>query len=92
MVLTQTSVTRSLPDQKSISRTHLIINISPVNDEDGLKIHARSQLNLQDADTKHGTKVNGEEIRGGNKTLSGDNHMFTLGKCEDIFRYADMLP
>ncbi|KAF8540973.1 hypothetical protein BDD12DRAFT_876322 [Trichophaea hybrida] len=76
----QGEVTVTVPSSRTISRTHLIINIANVNEEDGVKILTRSQITMQDNNTKHGTTVNGQNITGNQISLdSGDVHTFFLG-------------
>ncbi|KAI5803795.1 hypothetical protein EDC01DRAFT_644667 [Geopyxis carbonaria] len=79
-------VTVAVSSHKSISRTHLIINVAAVHDEDGIRIHTRSQVTLQDNNTKHGTMVDGVSIKGKPKVLDRLEHTFTLGKHEATFR------
>ncbi|KAL1962222.1 hypothetical protein VTN77DRAFT_9878 [Rasamsonia byssochlamydoides] len=66
----------------SISRKHLVIEVSPVQPGDGSHIHTRSKLTLIDQNSKCGTTVDGEQIKGGSKSLSGDEHIIHLGRYQ----------
>lgn len=54
-----------------------------------LKLHSRSTVTVQDYKTKHGTRLDGEEIRNETKTLDGEEHFFHLGKYEPGFRFVE---
>jgi hypothetical protein len=91
---------------RSISRRHLVIDVSKVGEGDGvrvstvlmcrehyadnglqLKLHSRSTITLQDCGTKHGTRLNGEAIKGSEVTLDGrDEHVFYMGQHQHAFR------
>ncbi|KAI5844556.1 hypothetical protein DFP73DRAFT_59387 [Morchella snyderi] len=75
-----------MPSQKSISRIHLVIEVEMVSEGDGLKLHHRPNVLVQDCGTRHGTRLDGEEMRDQTKTLSGDEHFLHLGKYEPGFR------
>ena len=101
-----TIVTHPVTD-KTISRTHLIINIADVNHEDGvcllpllsllpaeltwrcvqLKVLVRTQVTMQDNNTKFGTTVDGNRLKGCSAALGpADVHTFYLGKYKQAFR------
>ncbi|KAI5858354.1 hypothetical protein BZA05DRAFT_427833 [Tricharina praecox] len=79
-------VTAVVPSSRSISRRHLVINVGPVNEGDGIKLHARTELTIQDCDTKHGTIWNGKKIKGTVALDTRDEHGFYLGKHGCAFR------
>lgn len=51
-----------------------------------LKLHSRSTVTVTDYKTKHGTRLDGDEIRDQTMSLDGDEHFFHLGKYEPGFR------
>lgn len=53
-------------------------------------VHTRSEITLEDEDTKVGTTVDGEKVRGKGETkvLKNDEHIFKLGSFEGLFKYA----
>lgn len=51
-----------------------------------LKLHSRSTITVTDYKTKHGTRLDGYEIRDQTMPLDGDEHFFHLGKYEPGFR------
>lgn len=51
-------------------------------------IRTRSRITLEDLNTKHGTKVNDEQIRGKSIVLSQDQNAIIVGKCEDKLRFS----
>ncbi|RAL11887.1 DNA damage response protein RcaA [Aspergillus homomorphus CBS 101889] len=69
----------------TISRKHVLIEISPVKPGDGSHIHTKSEINVTDLGSKHGTKVNGEKISGSMK-LRGEDHELQLGRYEHLLR------
>ncbi|PWW71982.1 hypothetical protein C7212DRAFT_302429 [Tuber magnatum] len=79
-------VNLSLPSQKSISRIHLLIEVGGVKEGDGLKLNVRPSLKVQDYKTKHGTRINGQEIRDQTVTLEEESYHIHLGKYEPAFR------
>ncbi|KAA8913021.1 hypothetical protein FN846DRAFT_991306 [Sphaerosporella brunnea] len=83
----QGDVMVTVTSSRTISRRHLVINIADVNEEDGVKIHARTQITMQDFKTKYGTRVDDTVITGSEITLDGrDEHIFWLGNHEHAFR------
>ncbi|CAZ80617.1 unnamed protein product [Tuber melanosporum] len=79
-------VNLSLPSQKSISRIHLLIEVGDVKEGDGLKLNVRPSLKVQDHKTKHGTRIDGQEIRDQMVTLDEESYSIHLGKYEPTFR------
>ncbi|KAI9872672.1 MAG: hypothetical protein M1830_001310, partial [Pleopsidium flavum] len=73
-------------DDKSISRQHLTISLAAVQLGDGSKVHPRSELSVKDENSKLGTQLDGEQIRGQSKILTKDEHVFKLGNFEQLFR------
>ncbi|KAL4882421.1 hypothetical protein BJY04DRAFT_41126 [Aspergillus karnatakaensis] len=71
---------------KSISRKHLVIEVSAVNPGDGSKTRSRSVVTVSDEGSKYGTVVNGEQIRGKSKELAGDAHTLFVGKYSSALR------
>ncbi|KAL4919058.1 hypothetical protein BDW62DRAFT_48194 [Aspergillus aurantiobrunneus] len=78
-------VREAIPAQ-SISRKHLVIEISPVKAGDGSKTKARSEILVSDEGSKFGTIVDGEQIKGRSKKLTGQEHTIRLGKYEHALR------
>ncbi|PYH43646.1 DNA damage response protein RcaA [Aspergillus saccharolyticus JOP 1030-1] len=68
---------------KTISRKHLLIDVSPVKPGDGSHIHAKSEITVTDLGSKLGTKVDGERIDGSLK-LKGEDHELQLGRYEHM--------
>ncbi|TGZ76422.1 hypothetical protein EX30DRAFT_312472 [Ascodesmis nigricans] len=77
-----------IPAERMLSRTHLIVNVSPVGEGDGINIKRRSKVTLQDPGSKHGTRVDGVEIRGKEFPLADNKNSFTivLGKMTKPYR------
>ncbi|KAE8151478.1 hypothetical protein BDV25DRAFT_128730 [Aspergillus avenaceus] len=73
-------------DHKSISRKHIVIEVSPVKPGDGTQIHARSQITVSDQNSKCGTLVDGEPINGGSITLKNLEHTIKLGNNPHLLR------
>ncbi|KAI4121675.1 MAG: hypothetical protein LQ347_006774, partial [Umbilicaria vellea] len=78
---------RFIIDHKSVSRKHLTLSVSSVKPGEGSLVHARSEITLEDEDTKVGTTVDGEKVRGKGETkiLKNDKHIFKLGSFEGLF-------
>jgi hypothetical protein len=51
-------------DHKTVSRKHFIIEVSNVADGEVAQIHARTKITIIDQNSKSGTRVNGEELKG----------------------------
>ncbi|MCJ1285944.1 hypothetical protein MMC26_005286 [Xylographa opegraphella] len=49
-------------------------------------VHTKSELSLQDENTKLGTEIDGVRIKGEKTILKNDQHMFKLGSYEHLFR------
>ncbi|KAI1961428.1 hypothetical protein LOZ58_003282 [Ophidiomyces ophidiicola] len=65
----------------TISRHHLVIEVGRVQQGDGAHIHAKSKLIVADQDTKCGSVVDGENIKGKTKELSArDEYSIFLGR------------
>lgn len=52
-------------------------------------IHTKSKLTVIDQNSKCGTVIDGEQIKGGSKTLSGDEHILHLGRYQPALRYEE---
>ncbi|KAM5355231.1 hypothetical protein ACJ41O_001877 [Fusarium nematophilum] len=72
----------------TISRKHLTITVSPVEEGQAHNPTSRSTLTVEDLATKIGTVVNGEKIKGKKKAIEGDTVELTLGKCPHKFRIS----
>ncbi|KAI9843373.1 MAG: hypothetical protein M1838_002648 [Thelocarpon superellum] len=72
-------------DNKSISRKHLTIEVSPVVADERPPLHAKSRLTVEDQKSKVGTRVNGEQILGRSKLLEGHRHEIQLGNFGPLF-------
>lgn len=89
-------------DHKSISRKHLIIQVLEVQPRDGVRrpfnfarlvadtlqtrTHVRTQVRVTDLGSSRGTTVDGEDIKGQERMLDGDEHTIRLGLCPDTLR------
>ncbi|KAM6537746.1 hypothetical protein FALCPG4_003652 [Fusarium falciforme] len=70
----------------TISRKHLTLTVSPVEDGQAHNPTSRSMLTIEDLATKIGTVVDGEKIKGKKKVVQGVTAEFTMGKCPHKFR------
>ncbi|KAJ4194691.1 hypothetical protein NW767_009876 [Fusarium falciforme] len=70
----------------TISRKHLTLTVSPVEDGQAHNPTSRSTLTIEDLATKIGTVVDGEKIKGKKKVVQGATAEFTMGKCPHKFR------
>ncbi|RJE23750.1 hypothetical protein PHISCL_03890 [Aspergillus sclerotialis] len=70
----------------SVSRKHLVIEVSPVTPGDGSQPDTRSEVSVTDQNSKAGTTLDGENIRGKSKKLDGEEHFLRLGKSEHPLR------
>lgn len=87
----------------SISRKHMVIEVSPVKPGDGVRypltitmsasansaqshIYTKSEITIHDQNSKCGTTVDGESIQGGNKKLTGEEHIIKLGRYQHGLR------
>ncbi|KAL4786540.1 hypothetical protein BJX76DRAFT_103972 [Aspergillus varians] len=78
-------VREAIPAQ-SISRKHLVIEVSPVKAGDGSKTKAKSEILVRDQGSKFGTIVDGEQIKGDSKKLSSEEHTIYVGKYQHALR------
>jgi len=61
-------------DHKTVSRKHFVIEVDPVKEGDVGRVHARTKVTIIDQNSKSGTSVNGELIKGGSRELkNADN-------------------
>ncbi|EAW10992.1 DNA damage response protein RcaA [Aspergillus clavatus NRRL 1] len=70
----------------SISRKHMVIEVSPVKPGDGSHIYTKSEITVHDQNSKCGTIVDGESIQGGSRKLSGEEHTIKLGRYQHALR------
>ncbi len=56
-------------DHKTVSRKHFVIEVDNVKEGDAGQIHARTKIRIIDQNSKSGTTVNAETIKGGSKEL-----------------------
>ncbi|OJJ67743.1 hypothetical protein ASPBRDRAFT_58828 [Aspergillus brasiliensis CBS 101740] len=73
-------------DNKSISRKHMMIEVSPVKPGDGSHIYTRSKIAVRDLGSKYGTKVDGDAVKDESKDLTGEEHEIKLGRYEHALR------
>ncbi|KIN02355.1 hypothetical protein OIDMADRAFT_53864 [Oidiodendron maius Zn] len=73
---------------RTVSRRHLTVDVGEVGAKDCANIRTRSRITLEDLSTKHGTRVNDEQIRGKSIVLSQDQNVIIVGKCEDKLRFV----
>lgn len=71
---------------KTVSRRHLTIEVGEATADDAATPDSRSKLTIEDLNTKIGTLVNGEQIKGSSRTLSGDSFEIKLAHYEAFFR------
>ncbi|KAJ6015932.1 hypothetical protein N7540_010523 [Penicillium herquei] len=68
----------------SISRKHLTIEVSSVTPRDGTHVRARTKVTVTDLNSKKGTTVDGEQIRGQERVLSEDETKIQLGRSASL--------
>ncbi|KAM3084074.1 hypothetical protein ACMFMG_001818 [Clarireedia jacksonii] len=73
---------------KSISRQHLEITIAANDPLDCANPKSRARVTLKDLNTKIGTTVNGEQIRGQEHVLTKDENEVFMGKFKHVFRFT----
>ncbi|KAL1835334.1 hypothetical protein VTK73DRAFT_5759 [Phialemonium thermophilum] len=71
---------------KTVSRKHLTVQVDAVAEGDGRNPRSRSQITIEDLDTKKGTVLNGEQIRGQRRVLAREVNEIQLGLCAKLFR------
>ncbi|KAJ5810709.1 uncharacterized protein N7503_002927 [Penicillium pulvis] len=74
------AISENVKTANTISRKHLTIEVSRVIPRDGTRPHARTKVTVTDLNSKKGTLVDGEQIQGGDRVLSGDEHIIQLGR------------
>ncbi|KKK15490.1 hypothetical protein ARAM_007219 [Aspergillus rambellii] len=82
----KTNEVRHAIQHNSISRKHLVIDIASVKPGDGVHIYARSEISVSDQGSKFGTLLDGEQIKGVSKKLTGEEHTIQLGKYQHVLR------
>ncbi|KAK0724709.1 hypothetical protein B0H67DRAFT_598202 [Lasiosphaeris hirsuta] len=65
----------------TVSKKHITLEVDKVPEGSGRNLHSRSRITIKDLDTKHGTLLNGVQIRGETKSLSGDANEVKLAKA-----------
>jgi hypothetical protein len=70
-------------DSVSLWTLHLPDNISNLPKA---RLHTRSRITLEDLNTKIGTLVNGDQIRGQRRVLEDKDNDIRLGQYEKLFR------
>ncbi|KAL2826531.1 DNA damage response protein RcaA [Aspergillus pseudoustus] len=71
----------------SVSRKHLVIEVSPVEAGNSGRVHARSNISITDLSTKFGTHLDGERIPGDeSRKLTGEEHEIQLGNHQPLLR------
>ncbi|KAI9888049.1 MAG: hypothetical protein M1823_000171 [Watsoniomyces obsoletus] len=73
-------------EDRTISRKHLTIQVDQVNPGDGLKVHARLRITIEDQGSKYGTLLNGKQVTGQAEIRQGDEHTIQLGNYIKQFR------
>ncbi|KAF7585610.1 hypothetical protein BBP40_010479 [Aspergillus hancockii] len=73
-------------EHSSISRKHVVVEVSPVKAGDGSHIYAKSEVTVIDQNSKCGTKVDGNQIKGESVTLTEEEHTIRLGKYPHLLR------
>ncbi|KAK0714239.1 hypothetical protein B0T21DRAFT_297397 [Apiosordaria backusii] len=71
---------------KTISRKHITIKVEPVPEGGGRNIISKSQITVEDLESKKGTTVNDVQIRGTKKILTEDVNTIKLGMCQKLLR------
>jgi hypothetical protein len=71
---------------KTISRKHLTIKVDEAAEGSGRNVLGRSKLTIEDLNTKMGTLVNDQQIRGTQHVVAGDDNTVKLGLCTKLFR------
>ncbi|KAJ5580316.1 uncharacterized protein N7459_006301 [Penicillium hispanicum] len=70
---------------KTVSRHHMIIEVSHVRARDGTRPHARTQVTVTDLNSKYGTSVNGNPIQG-EHVLAGDENSLQIARYPHALR------
>ena len=73
-------------DHPTASRQHLILSISEANKGDGSITRARTEVTLEDLNTKFRTEVDGVSIKGESRILKKDEHVYRVGNSPEVFR------
>lgn len=83
-------------DHKTVSRKHFIIEVSDVQDHEVSQIHARTKITIIDQNSKSGTTVNGNVLKGSDrpsKDLKSSDNSIRPGSVQDelIIRWQPCL-
>ncbi|KAK3346186.1 hypothetical protein B0T25DRAFT_271086 [Lasiosphaeria hispida] len=68
----------------TVSKKHITLEVDKVPEGSGRNLQTRSRITIRDLDTKHGTLLNGVQIRGETKTLSGDENEVKLARAAKL--------
>lgn len=68
-------------DHKTVSRKHFVITIDSVRDQDVGQVHARTKVTITDENSKAGTNIDGELIRGKSQELKNPVNSIRPGSC-----------
>ncbi|KAI9682010.1 MAG: hypothetical protein M1817_000064 [Caeruleum heppii] len=66
-------------ENKSISRKHLTIEVAAPKSGDGSKLNTHSNITIEDQNSKVGTLLDGQQIKGQSRVLNGTEHEIRLG-------------
>ncbi|OKL63009.1 hypothetical protein UA08_01237 [Talaromyces atroroseus] len=77
---------RHVIQHQSISRKHLVIEVSPVQPGDGAHVHTKSKLTVTDQGSKCGTTLDGVVIKGADSVLTENEHTLQLGRYPPALR------
>ena len=73
-------------DHKTVSRKHFIIQVSDVQDHEVSQVHARTKITIIDQNSKSGTTVNGNLLKGSDqpsKDLKSSDNSIRPGSVQD---------
>ncbi|THD00074.1 hypothetical protein EYZ11_000399 [Aspergillus tanneri] len=73
-------------EHNSISRKHMIVEVSPVKPGDGSRIYAKSEIAVSDEGSKCGTTVDGNPIKKSSVKLTKEEHTIKLGRYKHALR------
>ncbi|KAH6672550.1 hypothetical protein B0J14DRAFT_701589 [Halenospora varia] len=72
---------------KTISRQHCMVHVENVEDGDCAHPRTRSKIWLKDLDTKIGTLLNGEQIKGKTCQMFDEDNVVALGRYKHNFHF-----
>ena len=71
-------------DHKTVSRKHFIIDVDNVGDGDVSRIHVRTKLTITDQESKAGTYIDGELIKGSSRVLQNAENSVRPGNAAEL--------